>query len=145
MIQKQKNRQKTDDEYAEDFFKFIGSRPIRGVYIDPSAASFILALKRKAVALGKALFVKNVDNSVIDGIRTQARLLNTGVYKIAKRCKKTVKDYYAYNWDPKAQKKGIDTPLKTENVDHTKDAERYPLHSIYGTGTHIDYEQYTKE
>ncbi len=123
-------RQKTDDEYVEDFFKFIGEYPIKDVYPDPSALSFITALRKKMVQKGKYFNIVEVDNSVIDGIRVQASMLKNGEYAICKVCKTTVQDYGAYLWDSKAQKKGEDKPLKVH--DHTKDPERYYLYNKYG-------------
>jgi PBSX family phage terminase large subunit len=135
-----KNRQKTDDEYANDFLDFIsGNDNIEGVYIDPSAASFILALKVKAALRGVPMPIREADNSVLDGIRTQSRLLKNGEYTISSNCPQTIKDYYAYSWDTKAQQRGEDKPLKQN--DHTKDAERYSLYTIFGKSK-IDYDKY---
>jgi PBSX family phage terminase large subunit len=117
--------QKTDDEYADDFTKFLGGIRPAVIYPDPSAASFIQALRRRGYTT-----IQEADNSVLDGIRTQARLLHSGMYKVCRKCEHTIKDYGAYSWDKSAQARGEDKPLKTN--DHTKDAERYPLHTRYG-------------
>jgi PBSX family phage terminase large subunit len=115
-----------------------GTTPIipRGIYIDPSAASFKLQLRRDGF-----LMLKDADNDVLNGIRTQARMLKLKEYAICQCCTQTIGDYDAYVWDDKAQLKGEDKPLKQN--DHTKDAERYFLHSIYGKRA-IDYSQLTK-
>lgn len=102
----------------------LGPIPLRGVILDPSAASFKAELKQRGVV------VRDADNSVLDGIRTQARLLKTGEYAIDPGCKQTIRDYGAYLWDARAQAQGEDKPLK-EN-DHTKDMERYALHTLFG-------------
>jgi PBSX family phage terminase large subunit len=47
---KAKGRQKTDSEYAEDLAKFIEGHPVRSVYVDPSAASFKLELRRQGLS-----------------------------------------------------------------------------------------------
>lgn len=124
--------QKTDEEYADEFVKFLrGVRPAV-IYPDPSAASFIQALKRKGYAS-----IRPADNSVIDGIRTQARLLTSGMYKVNSACKQTIKDYSVYSWDRAASAKGDDKPIKQN--DHTKDAERYVLNTRYGNdGTDLN-------
>ncbi len=85
--------------------------------------------------------LKDADNSVLDGIRTQARMLKNGEYAICAGCTQTIADYDAYCWDAKAQLKGEDKPLKQN--DHTKDAERYLLHSLYGKRI-LDYGELTK-
>lgn len=133
-------KQKTDDEYVEDFFTFIGDYPITDVYPDPSALSFITALKKKMLVKGKYFNIVEVDNSVVDGIRVQASMLKSGSYTVCKQCKTTIQDYGAYLWDAKAQKQGEDKPLKQH--DHTKDPERYYLYNKYGL-KHLDYAQLT--
>jgi len=118
--------QKTDTEYSKAFRKFLdGIRPSTNI-LDPSAASFKLQLKKDGV-----LFVKDADNDVLNGLRTQARMLKSREYMICRdTCPQTVKDYAGYSWDERAQLLGEDKPLKLN--DHTKDTERYVLHTLYG-------------
>lgn len=134
-------KQKTDEEYANDFVKFIGNDEVSAIYPDPSALSFIVALRKKLSSVGKSIRVVEVDNSVIDGIRVQASMLKNGDYVICKQCKMTIQDYGAYLWDAKAQKKGEDKPLKQH--DHTKDPERYYLYNKYGLKS-LNYEALTQ-
>jgi len=133
-----KRRQKTDAEYSDDLKAFVedvkppripGDRRIHpgvtAVYVDPSAASFKLECKRKGLP------IRDADNSVLDGIRFQATMLDNGQYVIHRRCKHTIEEYPAHAWDPKKQLLGIDAPVKTG--DHAKDAERYALYTHLGT------------
>jgi len=126
-----KFRQKTDSEYAQDMVHFIAQRDHRkhvaAIYIDPSAASFKLELKRRNL-----WNVKDADNDVSNGIRTVSRLIHQGRYKLHRQqCPMTIREYPGYVWDPKKAAKGVEEPIK-EN-DHGKDAERYALHSHLGT------------
>lgn len=120
-------RQKTDAEYEADLAERFGElKPKLQVILDPSAASFRTELRKRGWR------VTDADNTVIDGIRTQAKMLRNGEYKIVdtpgnKQC---IRDYGAYLWDSKAQARGEDKPLKQH--DHTKDEERYVLHSFFG-------------
>jgi len=121
-------RQKTDAEYADDIAAWADTlkRPVGRVLLDPSAASFGAALRQKR------LNVVPADNAVLDGIRTQAKMLRNGEYRILKddsnaQC---IQDYGAYLWDTRAQARGEDKPLKQH--DHTKDEERYFLFSTFG-------------
>lgn len=119
-------RQKTDLEYAKDMKKFLGDIEPRYIYLDPSAASFKAQLRNDGFRQ-----VKDANNAIVDGIRTQSSLLQSGRYKIVEsKCPQTVRDYSAYVWDPRAQQRGEDKPLQ-EN-DHTKDEERYVLHTHFG-------------
>jgi len=131
---KVKKRQKTDAEYSTDMREWLGDITPRNIYVDPSAASFKLQLRNDGFH-----GIRDADNEVLDGIRTQARMLKNGEYKIStdksnQQCKD---DYYSYVWDENATlKKGEDKPLKAN--DHTKDEERYALHTKFGQH-HLDY------
>jgi PBSX family phage terminase large subunit len=121
-------RQKTDGEYADELLAWAPTlpRPVRHWLIDPSAASFHAELRKRGVTAWPAA------NTVLDGIRTQARMLRAGEYRILRdesnaQC---IRDYGAYLWDSKAQTRGEDKPLKQH--DHTKDEERYFLHTTFG-------------
>jgi PBSX family phage terminase large subunit len=67
---KEKMKQKTDKEYADDLEKFIsdGKKPIF-VILDPSAASF------KAELRSRGIRVKDADNEVNDGIRMTSTMI----------------------------------------------------------------------
>lgn len=133
---KAQQKQLTDSEYSQDLRKFIGGTKVTTIILDPSAASFKTQLKRD-----NFLFVKDADNAVIDGIRTQARMLKSGAYAICKDCRQTRKDYDGYVWDSRAQLIGEDKPVKQN--DHTKDVERYVLHTIFGR-RRLAYELFTQ-
>lgn len=115
---------KTDEELACDMVQWLGGRVPEAVVIDPSARGF------GATLLSKNLPVIQADNSVLDGIRTQQRLLQSGQYAVLRKCVHTRREYSTYVWDTAAQRVGKDAPLKQH--DHTKDAERYVLHTIFG-------------
>lgn len=125
-------KQKTDEEYADAVQERFGSFKARHLILDPSAASFKTLMRRRGWR------VRDGVNDVMDGIRTQARLLKAGEYAIGphESNDQCVRDYSAYLWDPKAQERGEDKPLKQN--DHTKDEERYDLHTLYGKGV-TDY------
>lgn len=128
-----KGVQKTDGEYADmlqDWLKakLPDGRRVRKIYPDPSARSFIVEMKKRGLPA-----VDNLDNSVLDGIRNQARLLKRGDYAVGMECEETRAEYASYIWDPKAQARGEDAPQK-EN-DHTKDEERYVLMEEFGKET----------
>lgn len=118
-------RQKTDAEYADEFLEWLAPHTPHSVEVDPSAASFKLALRRKGVSN-----VRDADNSVLDGIRAVATGFSSGSLLIARRCKKTIESVSVYAWDSKAQAKGEDKPLK-EN-DHHADALRYAVRRVMG-------------
>ena len=131
------SKQKTDEEYSKDLKKFIGSVDISQIIIDPSAASFKTQLKKDG--FGK---ITDAENDVIDGIRTQARMLKSGEYAISEDCPQTIEDYDGYVWDEKAQLKGEDKPIKQN--DHTKDVERYVIFTLFGKRT-INYDTFLQE
>jgi PBSX family phage terminase large subunit len=122
---KKAGRQKTDGEFSEDLQRFIEGYNVLSLDIDPSAASFKRQLKSDGVAN-----VKSADNEVIDGIRTVGTALNDERLFIHRSCKGLIKSLSVYAWDPKAQEKGEDKPLKIN--DHEADALRYACRRIFG-------------
>ena len=120
-------RQKTDAEFSAALREWLGDVRPREIIVDPSALSFKTQLRRDGFAQ-----VRDADNSVLDGIRTQATMLTAGRYHVCAECQNTIREYSGYVWDAKAQEKGEDKPLKQS--DHAKDAERYFLHTIFGRG-----------
>lgn len=119
-------RQKTDAEYSKDFREWLPPQVVpASIEIDPSAASFILQLRRDGVRN-----VREADNEVLDGIRRVAARLGNKKLRIHKRCVHTRREYGSYVWDPKAQLQGEDRPMKKH--DHCMDATRYVINRVDG-------------
>ncbi|WP_162985967.1 PBSX family phage terminase large subunit [Virgibacillus sp. Bac330] len=119
---REKEKQKTDQEYYEDLVEFVGHRKITSYIIDPSAASFIALLKKN----GKR--VKKAKNDVLEGIRNLATSLIDVSIKYNDCCKETFKEFGSYIWDEKAAERGEDKPVKQH--DHHLDADRYFVNTI---------------
>ena len=119
---REKEEQKTDDQYIEDFKRFLDGTEIKAVIVDPSAASFIAALRKAGFSVIKA------KNDVEDGIRVVGMLLNQGKIVFSESCINTRKEFASYAWDKKAAERGEDKPIKT--MDHAMDAVRYFCYTI---------------
>ena len=125
--------QRTDEDYCEAVVKLAGSRSIKRVIVDPSAASFIAALRRRGYTVMQA------NNDVLDGIRRVAVYLSDGNIKIHRSCGDTIREFGLYRWD---EKKTEDVVVK-EN-DHAMDDIRYFANTILrhkikrGRGTEDD-------
>lgn len=117
-------RQKTDSEYAEDLIRFLRGRcsDVKAIYLDPSAVSFRVELQRCNVRN-----IYEADNEVLDGIRKVGDLLNTGTFKICRKCANLIKEFGSYVWDAKSRQTGVDKPVKQS--DHALDALRYALYT----------------
>lgn len=113
---RKERRQKTDQEYADDFVEFMGDVPAT-VLVDPSAASFVVALRQRGV------YVREADNDVLDGIRRVAVLLKRRELLIHERCVRLIDEMGTYLWDDKAAMRGEEKPIKQN--DHSADALRY--------------------
>lgn len=113
---RKERRQKTDQEYADDFLEFMGDIPAT-VLVDPSAASFIVALRQRGV------YVREADNDVLDGIRRVAVLLKRRELLINERCTRLIDEMGTYMWDDKAAQRGEEKPVK--QADHSEDCIRY--------------------
>ena len=112
--------QKTDDDYVRDMEQFVEIVPERYrkgllTIIDPSAASFIAAIRRSKYAFR----VRKADNNVADGIRDTAVCMQRGAIRIFDTCTETIKELEGYVWDAKEE----DKPVKVN--DHMMDALRY--------------------
>lgn len=114
--------QLTDAEYSKAYRAWAEQHGIspRWIFIDPSAASFHLQLRRDGVRN-----LTQADNTVLDGIRNMATLLTTGHLKIHESCEGLISEMTSYAWDPDKQKLGIDAPIKA--FDHRIDSERYVI------------------
>lgn len=123
------NKLKTNEDYVNDLVDFVGNRLIEGIYIDPSAISFITTIKKMYPKLG--YFIKSdIDNSVNDGIQTVSSKLGADEVLIHKDCKNHIREFNSYSYDDKKTKNtGVDTVLKVH--DHCMDGTRYFLHNYY--------------
>ena len=120
---REEKKQKTDAEYVEDMKTFVGDAKPRAVIVDPSAASFIEALRQEGFPVLKA------KNDVLDGIRQMAKLLQTGTLKyVDGACPNTIQEFGEYVWDKKAAERGEDAPVKDH--DHCMDADRYFVNTV---------------
>lgn len=114
------HRRVDDETYYAALERFIGDIKVCRIIIDPSAASFKETIRKH----GKFSYM-DADNSVIDGIRVTASLLNAGKIKIMSCCKDLIKEIKSYSWDMDAPE---DTVIK-EN-DHACDDMRYFCMSV---------------
>lgn len=112
--------QKTDADYVRDLVALtadhLPGQPVE-VIVDPSATSFIAALRQ---CRDREFRVRRADNSVEDGIRDCAVCLQSGRVRVSEGCAGTLREFDGYCWDDRAQG---DRPIKVE--DHCMDAMRY--------------------
>ena len=114
-----KKSQLTDEEYCNEIEELAKGRRITKVIVDPSAASFITALKRRGFR------VQQADNSVLDGIRRTSVYLKNGNIKIHRSCVDAIREFGLYRWD---DKKTVDTVVKDN--DHAMDDIRYFCNTV---------------
>ncbi len=108
-------RRLTDGDYYERLCALAGDLPVEYVVVDPSAASFITLIRRE----GRFCVLK-AKNSVTDGIRYCAGLINDGKIMIHNSCRDTLREFGAYSWDEKAC-----TDCVIKENDHAMDDIRY--------------------
>lgn len=110
--------QKTDDDYVRDLLDLTEGLPRpTEVIVDPSAASFIAALRRVP---GQPFRVRHARNEVEDGIRDTATCLQTGRVRVSRDLPNLAREFAGYVWDDSEQ---YDRPVKVD--DHLMDALRY--------------------
>jgi len=124
-------RQKTDSEYAKDLkdmLELVKPRKMQAIIIPDDALSFIAECRKQNI--GPIRVYKRLPGSVIKRIRVQANALSKGEYFILDDSSNwpIIEEYPSYVWDPKAQERGEDAPLKQN--DHGKDCEGYFLDMV---------------
>ncbi len=112
-------KQLTDEEYCDAIEKLSEGYDIKRVIVDPSAASFIAALRKRH------FHTQAANNDVKDGIRRTAVYLRDGNIKIHRSCVDAIREFGLYRWDEKATE---DKVIK-EN-DHAMDDIRYFCNTI---------------
>ena len=117
---RQEQRHKTDEDYYTALEQLAGDKPVQAVIVDPSAASFIEALRREGFPVSRA------DNDVADGIRVTANLLKQRKIVICEGCENCLAEIAAYCWEDSGT--GRDRPKKER--DHAMDEMRYFAVSI---------------
>ena len=119
---RERGRQKTDGEYAEDLRNLAGGRCIETVIVDPSAASFMETLRREGWNVRKA------DNRVLEGIRRTASALKSGRIVICRTCGAAAREFGLYRWEEVG-----DGDRVRKEFDHAMDDIRYFVMAM-GTG-----------
>ena len=112
-------RQQTDEEYCDAVEHLTDGYEIKRAIIDPSAASFITALKRRKFR------VQQADNAVLDGIRRTAVYLKNGNIKIHRCCTDAIREFGLYRWDDKKTEDAV-----VKDNDHAMDDIRYFCNTI---------------
>ena len=114
-----RGRQKTDGEYVDDLEKLAGGRRVEMVIADPSAASFIEALRREGWTVCKA------DNRVLEGIRRTAEALKSRRIVICKGCEAAAREFSMYCWEDDSSGDRV-----RKEFDHAMDDIRYFVMSL---------------
>lgn len=107
-------RQKTDGEYVRDLTRLAGDRRVERIIADPSAASFIEALRREGWNVRKA------DNRVLEGIRQTAQALQSGRVVICRGCDGAAREFGLYRWEDDDTRDRVH-----KDHDHAMDDIRY--------------------
>lgn len=117
---RREGRQQTDAEYVQKLLALVDGRKLRCVVVDPSAASFMEALRQASLPVVKA------KNDVLSGIRRTADYLQAGKIVIAPCCTDALREFSLYCWDEEAP--GRDRPRKQD--DHAMDEIRYFVSTV---------------
>ncbi|MBR1659344.1 MAG: PBSX family phage terminase large subunit [Oscillospiraceae bacterium] len=117
---RREGHQKTDGEYVADLLKLLDGRKADCVVVDPSAASFIEALRRAGFR------VLGARNEVISGIRQTAEALKSGEIVICSGCGDAIREFALYRWQ--GADSVSDAPRKEH--DHAMDDIRYFVSSV---------------
>lgn len=117
---RREGRQKTDGEYVKDLLALADGRRLDFVVVDPSAASFLEALRREGLP------VRRAKNEVLSGIRKTAQALREGQIIICHGCEDALREFSSYCWD---LSQGDRDQVRKE-FDHAMDEIRYFVATI---------------
>lgn len=124
-IGKEAQVQKSPSKYAKDFWKWLIKNGVEEmpvlyeyIFIDPSAKGFMLQLHEEGIKK-----IRQADNEVLRGIELVSSIIDNDMLRVLEHCTNTISEFSAYRWDPKAQERGEDKPIK--QFDHAMDALRY--------------------
>lgn len=123
---RREKRQMTDGEYADALENLAGGRRLRGVIVDPSAASFIEVLRRRGIPVRKA------NNDVLSGIRLTSDCLKSGKMIICDTCPDCIRELGEYLWEPGGGKDRV-----RKEHDHAMDDMRYFAATVLGAATPV--------
>lgn len=123
---RREKRQMTDGEYADALEKLAGGRRLRGVIVDPSAASFLEVLRRRGIPVRKA------KNDVLSGIRLTSDCLKSGKLVICDTCPDCIRELGEYLWEPGGGKDRV-----RKEHDHAMDDMRYFAATVLGVSAPV--------
>ena len=123
---RREKRQMTDGEYADALENLAGGRRLRGVIVDPSAASFIEVLRRRGNPVRKA------KNDVLSGIRLTSDCLKSGKLVICDTCPDCIRELGEYLWEPGGGKDRV-----RKEHDHAMDDMRYFAATVLGVSAPV--------
>lgn len=99
-------RAKLNSELADDVERFLEGYNVRGIYLDPSASSFEVELKRRQIRVLQA------ENDVYAGITFVANLISNHELKVVSCCENLIGEIEQYVWDAKRAERGDEQPVK---------------------------------
>lgn len=115
----EQGRAKTNSELAKDVEEFLEPYGVKQLYIDPSALSMKVELRRLGIS------VIDANNDVLPGIEFMTSQMAQGNLFVMNTCKHLIEEIHNYVWDSNKSKLGEDAPKK--KADHCLDALRYAV------------------
>lgn len=117
---RKEQRLKTDEEHYEALCRLAGTREIKAVIVDPSAASFMECIRRHG-----RFQVKKAKNEVLSGIRRVSDALRSHTIRIHESCRDSIREFSMYVWEDGIR---LDNPKK--EYDHAMDDIRYFVNTV---------------
>ena len=117
---KKTQKQLTDEQYYQKLCELADGRNIQYIVVDPSAASFIAAIRHHG-----QYAVKKAKNDVIGGIRKVSSMLENDALLFDRSCIDTIREFASYCWD---EGSGEDKVIK--QFDHAMDDMRYFCNTV---------------
>lgn len=118
---KERMKQLTDGQYADELTKFMGPNSACEVIIPPEALSF------RQECLNRGIWVTEAKNEVSEGLQTVAGMMVSRKLRVNRKCSRMLRGIQTHAWDANKAKHGLEEPIKKN--DDEADCLRYGLHT----------------
>lgn len=130
---KNKSTAPTAGDYLEMIKERFGTERLKKtdfMIIDPSAKSFFNEVISSVTNPGRTYDIIKAKNDLHDGIACFKTVMRDKKFGVLHTCENTIREFYSYVWDEKANEKNTDREKVIAQHDHLMDAHRYVFNTL---------------
>lgn len=130
---KNKSVSPTSSDYLEMIKEKFGNDRMKKVdmmIIDPAAKSFFNEVISSVTNPGRTYDIIRAKNDIHDGVACFKSVMRDRKYGVVHTCENTIREFYSYVWDEKANEKNTTKEKVIAQNDHLMDAHRYVFNTL---------------